>query len=860
MKKFLINKNNAGIFDMEVLNLAKDGRVLYFLPSKEAINQKKLKMLDYEQGFSNIEFKTLRGFLNDMSSLKESQILPELILEDVCRKNEKGILKDISSTNARVLINYIYELRENFISPEDLKIYPEFEKLERIFYQYEKALKTYKILDRPGRALAGLENDFLWPSYDTVILDSYHCFDRVDEKLLNRLIEKAKNFIILSPFDLDNEIFKNFKREDFSRKIETKFYRFYSESKNDLARTALKLSSKEDADILAGSDDYINAILSQNDFDICYKEAKQVESFRLIRECLEFFSYLEKRTRESLLARLNLKYFPVENSFDVEKILRKIKFENLEDLEKIFSDTRAELEERELEELYKFIKFIKEEIFVLKDLDFVSLLNKFAIRESLYKSYEEDEDLKKYENDCKLLEQMYEILEETEEACRILSLDQDKKFDIIKRLSAIKKISVNGSKGIDLYDILAVQGKRSKTRVLISMDPTYPRPKRKTFLDQGIFEELRKKFDLDYKKRSDFDTLYKDFLLILDGCERAYFLIEAGKDKLKSKLLVRLEDDFDFQDFDGDILDLQEAYYLKAFSKQKLDQKESLVFLKNMHAYEKAKKRIKREWTCENIVYKSSSTSQIQAYLDCPYKFYLKYILKLEIPSWDYKDKYYLELGNFYHKILEDYFKIKGFAEFDENILQALFEREFLKISFPHKEVGEKYYFEKIKACIKNEILFASKAFLECKEFEKKFVFSFDDKKIYGKIDRIDVDSNNLFHILDYKSGLAPSIKAVKNLENVQLLVYALYLKNEGYELGGLSYCSIKDLKRSSVFTHKNSGGKDEKEDLDLLLQNLEVLLEDVFRGIDGGDFSKSEKCKGSSCEFFDLCGGYDEI
>ena len=165
------------------------------------------------------------------------------------------------------------------------------------------------------------------------------------------------------------------------------------------------------------------------------------------------------------------------------------------------------------------------------------------------------------------------------------------------------------------------------------------------------------------------------------------------------------------------------------------------------------------------------SASKVKTFKQCPRKFYYNYIEKLPKKQWDHFD-----LGTFVHSVLERFHKVFDQDGKADN-LKKLMTESFLM---------EKNILEKENRGLSREILLSAKEMLmdylykieneglksQVISLEEEFNIKLnEDFSIIGFIDRIDKDSDGVFHILDYKTS-----KSAKYMDDFQLRVYGIHL------------------------------------------------------------------------------------
>lgn len=242
----------------------------------------------------------------------------------------------------------------------------------------------------------------------------------------------------------------------------------------------------------------------------------------------------------------------------------------------------------------------------------------------------------------------------------------------------------------------------------------------------------------------------------------------------------------------------------------------------------------------DKLVFKGKrlSISQISDYYSCPYKFFLKRVVKLknDLPM-DFRN---FDVGNFLHRVAELFchsFKNQKIVELNK-VKQEILDKVFLE--FKEVEFSEN---KTIKIALKKEsfmLMDKLNDYFENANFKPEIMeYSFKDYpllvdgkkyKFDGKIDRVDTlrtDSNDWFLVVDYKTGTYASQIELKNIyygEKLQLLMYAkAYKELSGNSLIGFGYCSITDKYENEEKDYKINGFFIEDEDILRLLDSYIV-------------------------------------
>lgn len=167
------------------------------------------------------------------------------------------------------------------------------------------------------------------------------------------------------------------------------------------------------------------------------------------------------------------------------------------------------------------------------------------------------------------------------------------------------------------------------------------------------------------------------------------------------------------------------------------------------------------------------SASAIKTYESCKRKYWYSYIDKRKLPR---KNWPHLVLGNFVHKVLEDFHN-------------ALLENPDLEwrplMSECANQAKKTYKLDKESRGKATEMIESYLQYLErigmpnVLANEESFNFKLsDDVLVRGYIDRVDIQDDGTYHVVDYKTGKS------KYLDEFQVTLYALHIQNKtGEEL-----------------------------------------------------------------------------
>ncbi|HRV04232.1 MAG TPA: PD-(D/E)XK nuclease family protein [Candidatus Ratteibacteria bacterium] len=264
------------------------------------------------------------------------------------------------------------------------------------------------------------------------------------------------------------------------------------------------------------------------------------------------------------------------------------------------------------------------------------------------------------------------------------------------------------------------------------------------------------------------------------------------------------------------------------------------------------------------------TVSQIDDLSRCPYMFYLKYVEKIE----PYKEPIIEEIPELWGRILHTAAE-KAAQDFvgriqDTLVIEAQYEKfcslvnKFLEnpgIILSHYDYKLpaviRTFLEKRKQHIFNAFLNIMKKHQGHKilEIEKKQTVTIGNVNIIGKIDRIEKRENDIFEIIDYKSGQSPSLakkypqtRNCLDLKNLELPLYALM----EYKLNGI----IPDV-FVWVFSFEETQDEKKYEQINNdFLEMLEVDLNELANNLKNQKFQfkprNNSNCYG--CYFSNFC------
>lgn len=291
---------------------------------------------------------------------------------------------------------------------------------------------------------------------------------------------------------------------------------------------------------------------------------------------------------------------------------------------------------------------------------------------------------------------------------------------------------------------------------------------------------------------------------------------------------------------------------------------------------------------------KEFSITELETYAQCPFKYFLNYIIQPQIEEEIEEDIQRNEFGLIIHQILYQFLnKLKNenrnfYEELKNNFDGLLNEitniaKEILK----HFERFNPFFFltEEIilgsskRKSILEEFLNLEKELVETGElsfspveFEKTIIQNFNineiEFKLKGKIDRIDIDkSDKSFKVIDYKTGKLPDKRDYQEKISLQLPLYLIlverYFKslNQDLKISDAEFIRLspkkdKNTERKSLMRdYIEEASINVKTELDDILNTIAVIIQNIK----GGKFNlttveKFETRICSKCSYQGIC------
>ena len=175
------------------------------------------------------------------------------------------------------------------------------------------------------------------------------------------------------------------------------------------------------------------------------------------------------------------------------------------------------------------------------------------------------------------------------------------------------------------------------------------------------------------------------------------------------------------------------------------------------------------------------SYSRLTCYEQCPYQYFLRYVL-----GEDTESNIYTLAGTSAHNVIED-LQLRKINN-DEAVRKFKDEMEL------HSILGFEFTSEKTETNFNDSVIHFIenfKPFENKVEVEKYFEADFNGKKVVGYIDLLVHNDDGTISIIDLKTSSKYSKKAIEEHSN-QLLIYAIAMQQQGYTVRDVSWNMLK--------------------------------------------------------------------
>ena len=187
------------------------------------------------------------------------------------------------------------------------------------------------------------------------------------------------------------------------------------------------------------------------------------------------------------------------------------------------------------------------------------------------------------------------------------------------------------------------------------------------------------------------------------------------------------------------------------------------------------------------------SYSQINSFYQCPFKYYVEKVLKLN----DEKSQFYMQLGNIFHEVLKEVFENDIT---DEKNINDIIDKKINKVIKLHQYTeSEKYFTKSLKQELLKDIEIIRNQHQQIGfdnyEYEKQVDIKIDENISFnGVIDKLihkQIDNDKLIAVVDYKTGSEEyKENMIEDGLSLQLPSY-LYLTSKLFEKENKKYAGF---------------------------------------------------------------------
>lgn len=862
MKKIIFRSPRE---DLDFENLRGE-KTLVVLPSQSAINFYIRDMLRRGMDINKTEFETFDGIGRRNRAKRPDGILKYLVLSKLMKEEIRNF--KIFPETVDFVLDFFDELAENYLDPGDLEKIPGelFVELAKVFQSYREsfAAKDYDIYGRVK------EESIRASKFDSIIISGFLEFGKTEEEIIKILSDlsdiEGKNIFIDLPFNfmessLVDELIKKLEsygfdldeREpiDYKKEIDRSKIKVLS-SKDDfynLFFSNVKLLLKDEAvsglTILSGSPSLSEKIRGREKFQGLEFNLPRKERSLLEREFVGILDYFLDKSKENTLKRVRMFFFPLGiDEINLESSLMAYNFKNLGDID--FSKQRdLRLNEGELDDFLRGVDLLKDErISPREEVSYYLEFFKNYLedpRGKIEKALERDPESPRIRDQRFLdeLDQVFIKMEGLKEFYKSIDLG-DFVLILKKYMEKIRLDEVQNLEGIEISNQASNYYRKFKNLFLIGFDENYQDGKRTNFIykmeSQAAVEELgliKDNFKRDYAYLI-YDLLVAEKLLILCGDR------EKGFSKLLNSLIL---------DLDLEVEEVKKIYETgKLYRTSEVKENSYLIDAGELGEINK------------KISERPYSVTDFDILKDCPRRFLFERVYRIGKLEKDYEDRFFIEAGEIYHKVLESYFKQEeGFDE--DKLLKIILEVEnlgdFDDLSFLDKVSvlnSQKILGDYIKKDLEGQAKYGYKP----SYFEEGFETEINGLKIRGRIDRIDALGDREI-IMDYKRSGVKKKKEIDELKSFQMPLYAIARKKLGKKISMANYGSIKRGEIATVIKNSDFLPKDDKgryymtdEDLKDLLDKFEAEIVRLTSSIRSGDYESTSDCK--NCDYLEIC------
>ncbi len=285
------------------------------------------------------------------------------------------------------------------------------------------------------------------------------------------------------------------------------------------------------------------------------------------------------------------------------------------------------------------------------------------------------------------------------------------------------------------------------------------------------------------------------------------------------------------------------------------------------YAIKNIKEYLKPQMQSGPFLQKRFSASKLQAFIDCPRKYYFSYIEKIENRPMERLSLGADELGQIEHKAIAQYFSqislsaesvdLVSHKKVCENVFNEYLSEGQLKLN----ESSRLNSLSEVLHYSLNGIIFLLDLIREKKAQKISFEVSLPKNAwaIEGSVDCLLTGVDSKVSVIDFKrsSGAMGSKADTVNLKKIQLWVYLLVLSSHSYDIDTFAYLNLSDLSDDKLIFRDQEAGLMITNHLNHAQEFIEQTINEINMTVDFIDSPQQVKvCHFCPVKLFCLKGG----
>lgn len=603
-------KNNGK--DKELIKKSKDyvvknkgDKFFYILPNGKLLTEYRKALLEDLKGAFNINAFTFDDIVDRLlenryytfvdREMKESIIWKILI--DLNEEGEIVYYKDLLETEGFVksVSSIIGEIKRSLIDSSHFNnLIPDkafYKEIGKIYSRYERFLEENRLIDREEsffKAIEILEEDLsFFDGLDFIVIDEFFSYRPQELVLIEKIIKAPVDIYVNMPFEMEKDYITvrqtiNFLKdlgfqvekvtgtkirtvEDIGKDLDieviktpNKYLEMKRISQEIKALHYEGVELKEIGLLIPRPDEYMDTVFrvfKEEKIPCSLNEEEILINTPIVRQFLSIIDLkINNCNKKSLINRIKSSYFELCPSYKrdkIEFILRKLDFENIDDLVFIIESKKEKYQQYidvgkiEYKDNLKFVESLEQIMSTIKKevenipstgevADFVSVSNNildgYNVIDRIINIYNFTEDFQLFHRDITSLSNMKDILETIEAKMPLIygNIKIEDFYYILKRYleeTTIVKTEANRN-GVNILTPITASGISSKVLFVTGLvQGKYPNLQQENFFfNEYTFKPL-KKIGLSlksYEEKLDNDSL--QFIMALTNCKEKLYL------------------------------------------------------------------------------------------------------------------------------------------------------------------------------------------------------------------------------------------------------------------------------------------------------------------------------------------------